>query len=135
MVDFMKTYEDQTYALLRIVSGFLFIFHGCPKLMTVMSGEGATYVHYIAGPIEVIGGLMIMCGVFTSCAAFIASGLMAVAYWMVHYGKMGGGWPFDNKGELAVMFCFVYLYIAAKGSGIWRLETLLRRYRERLFGN
>ena len=62
MLDFMKTYEDQTYALLRIVSGFLFIFHGWPKVETVMSGEGATYVHYIAGPIEVIGGLMIMLG-------------------------------------------------------------------------
>ena len=122
MLGFMKNYEDQAYALMRIVSGFLFIFHGLPKIDKVLAGEGAMYVHYIAGPIEVIGGVMIMIGLCTSYAAFLSSGLMAVAYWMAHYGSKGG-LPIDNGGELAVMFCFVYLYLASKGSGIWSIDS------------
>ena len=118
---FMKQYEPQTYALLRIVSGFLFIFHGIPKLQKVMAEE-ASWMLYIAGPIEVIGGAMIMIGLYTSAAAFLSSGLMAGAYWLIHYSKMGGGWPINNDGDAAVLFCFLFLYIAAKGSGIWSVD-------------
>ena len=121
-MDFMKQYEAQTYALLRIVSGFLFIFHGIPKMQAIMAGE-AGWMYYLAGPIEVIGGVMIMIGLCTSIAAFLSSGLMAGAYWIIHYSKMGGGLPIDNKGELAVMFCFAFLCIAAKGSGIWSVDS------------
>ncbi|MEC7860157.1 MAG: DoxX family protein [Pseudomonadota bacterium] len=121
-MDFMKQYEAQTYALLRIVSGFLFIFHGIPKMQAIMAGE-AGWMYYLAGPIEVIGGVMIMIGLCTSIAAFLSSGLMAGAYWLIHYSKMGGGLPIDNKGELAVMFCFAFLCIAAKGSGIWSVDS------------
>jgi len=121
-MDFMKQYEAQTYALLRIVSGFLFIFHGIPKMQAIMAGE-AGWMYYLAGPIEVIGGVMIMIGLYTSIAAFLSSGLMAGAYWIIHYSKMGGGLPIDNKGELAVMFCFAFLCIAAKGSGIWSVDS------------
>mgnify|MGYP000191491103 FL=1 len=118
---FMKQYETQTYALLRIVSGFLFIFHGIPKLQKVMAEE-ASWMLYMAGPIEVIGGAMIMIGLYTSAAAFLSSGLMAGAYWLIHYSKMGGGWPINNDGDAAVLFCFLFLYIAAKGSGIWSVD-------------
>ncbi len=118
---FMKQYETQTYALLRIVSGFLFIFHGIPKLQKVMAEE-ASWMLYIAGPIEVIGGAIIMIGLYTSAAAFLSSGLMAGAYWLIHYSKMGGGWPINNDGDAAVLFCFLFLYIAAKGSGIWSVD-------------
>ena len=118
---FMKQYEPQIYALLRIVSGFLFIFHGIPKLQKVMAEE-ASWMLYIAGPIEVIGGAMIMIGLYTSAAAFLSSGLMAGAYWLIHYSKMGGGWPINNDGDAAVLFCFLFLYIAAKGSGIWSVD-------------
>ena len=118
---FMKQYEPQTYALLRIVSGFLFIFHGIPKLQKVMAEE-ASWMLYIAGPIEVIGGAMIMIGLYTSAAAFLSSGLMAGAYWLIHYSKMGGGWPINSDGDAAVLFCFLFLYIAAKGSGIWSVD-------------
>ncbi|MEC9415675.1 MAG: DoxX family protein [Pseudomonadota bacterium] len=121
-MDFMKQYEAQTYALLRIVSGFLFIFHGIPKMQAIMAGE-AGWMYYLAGPIEVIGGVMIMIGLCTSIAAFLSSGLMAGAYWIIHYSKMGGGLPINNKGELAVMFCFAFLCIAAKGSGIWSVDS------------
>ena len=120
-MSFMKQYEPQTYALLRIVSGFLFIFHGIPKLQKVMAEE-ASWMLYIAGPIEVIGGAMIMIGLYTSAAAFLSSGLMAGAYWLIHYSKMGGGWPINNDGDAAVLFCFLFLYIAAKGSGIWSVD-------------
>ena len=118
---FIKQYETQTYALLRIVSGFLFIFHGIPKLQKIMAEE-AGWMLYIAGPIEVIGGAMIMIGLCTSAAAFLSSGLMAGAYWLIHYSKMGGGWPINNDGDAAVLFCFLFLYIAAKGSGIWSVD-------------
>ena len=118
---FMKQYKPQTYALLRIVSGFLFIFHGIPKLQKVMAEE-ASWMLYIAGPIEVIGGAMIMIGLYTSAAAFLSSGLMAGAYWLIHYSKMGGGWPINNDGDAAVLFCFLFLCIAAKGSGIWSVD-------------
>ena len=95
---FMKQYETQTYALLRIVSGFLFIFHGIPKMQAIMAGE-ASWMYYLAGPIEVIGGVLIMIGLCTSAAAFLSSGLMAGAYWLIHFSKMGGGLPINNKGD------------------------------------
>ena len=96
-MDFMKKYKDETYALLRIVSGFLFIFHGIPKMEAIMAGE-AGWMYYLAGPIEVVGGVMILVGFYTSAAAFLSSGLMAGAYWLIHFAKMGGGWPINNKG-------------------------------------
>ena len=77
----------------------------------------------LAGVIEFFGGLLIALGLLTSIAAFIASGQMAFAYWMQH--APNGFWPIQNKGELAVLFCFLFLYIAANGAGIWGLE---RRY-------
>ncbi len=121
-MDFMKQYEAQTYALLRIVSGFLFIFHGIPKMQAIMAGDGG-WMYNLAGPIEVIGGTMIMIGLCTSLAAFLSSGLMAGAYWLIHYSKMGGGLPINNKGDAAVLFCFIFLCIAAKGSGMWSVDS------------
>ncbi|MAD91964.1 MAG: LuxR family transcriptional regulator [Gammaproteobacteria bacterium] len=118
---FLKNYEPQTYASLRIVSGFLFIFHGVPKIQAIIEGD-AGWMYYLAGPIELIGGAMIMIGLYTSVAAFLSSGLMAGAYWLIHFSKMGGGWPINNKGDAAVLFCFVFLYIAAKGGGKWSLD-------------
>jgi len=118
MVSFMKNYEGQTYALMRIVSGFLFIWHGSQKLLGFPSESMATgYVKWVAGGIELVGGTLIMIGLFTSPAAFLASGLMAAAYWMAH--GMNDFWPVLNRGELAIMWCFVFLYISSKGDGIW----------------
>ena len=118
MVSFMKNYEGQTYALMRIVSGFLFIWHGSQKLLGFPSESMATgYVKWVAGGIELVGGTLIMIGLFTSPAAFLASGLMAAAYWMAH--GTNDFWPVLNRGELAIMWCFVFLYISSKGDGIW----------------
>jgi len=118
MVSFMKQYEAQTYALLRIVAGFLFLWHGSQKLLSFPTESmAAGYVKYAAGGIELVGGTLIMIGLFTSPAAFLASGLMAVAYWMAH--GTNEILPILNRGELAVLYCFVFLYLSSKGDGIW----------------
>ena len=123
MLSFMKAYEDQTYALLRIVSGFLFLFHGTQKLLGFppASYEAPWHITYIAGGIELVGGALIMIGLFTAPLAFLSSGLMAAAYWMAHFSTEN--WlPIMNRGDAAVLYCFVFLYIAAKGSGIWSVD-------------
>lgn len=118
MVSFMKAYENQTYALMRIVSGFLFLFHGSQKLLAFPSESMAMgYVKYVAGGIELVGGALIMIGLFTAPAAFLASGLMAAAYWMAH--GTNDLLPIMNRGELAALYCFVFLYISTKGDGMW----------------
>ena len=113
------------YALLRFTAGLLFFLHGLPKLfggfgrtapVALMSQMG------LAGIIEVIGGAMISLGLFTSPVAFLASGQMAVAYFQAHAPR--SLWPIVNGGELAALFCFVFLYIAAVGPGKWSLDSI-----------
>ena len=123
-MQFMKTYENHTYALMRIIAGFLFLWHGTSKYFSyprVSPAEG--FVLVVGGGIELIGGLLIMIGLFTSPAAFIASGHMAAAYWIAH--GTNHFFPILNQGELAALFCFVFLYIASKGNGIWSLADRL----------
>jgi putative oxidoreductase len=120
---FMKSYEPQTYALLRIVAGLLFLFHGLQKLFSfplpVPAGAPA-FVLYVAGPIELIGGTLVMIGLFTRRAAFVCSGLMAVAYWLGHGTR--ALFPIVNQGELSILYCSAFLYIAARGAGMWSLD-------------
>jgi putative oxidoreductase len=123
MAAFMEPFVPQTYALLRIVSGLLFLWHGTQKLFGFPGGgpEGApAFIIYIAGPIELVGGVLVMLGLFTRWAAFLCSGLMASAYWMAH--GTNALFPILNKGELAALYCFVFLFIAANGPGIWSLD-------------
>jgi len=123
MAGFMRPFESQTYAALRIVTGFLFLWHGAQKLLGFPpSDHGAAppFITYVAGPIELIGGILVMIGLFTRWAAFLCSGLMAAAYWMAH-GR-NAVLPIQNMGELAVIYCFVFLFISARGSGIWALD-------------
>ena len=128
MQHILSNYSNQTYALVRIVSGFLFAFHGAQKVLGMFggvggdSGQAAPLVSLIglAGIIELVGGLLIAVGFLTSWAAFISSGQMAVAYFMAH--QPHGLWPIQNKGELAAIYAFLFLFIAAKGAGIWSLE-------------
>jgi putative oxidoreductase len=123
MAAFMSSYHSQTYALLRIVSGFLFAIHGGQKVLSfpIEASPGMPwFITYIAGPIELVGGLLILVGLFTSWAAFISSGLMAAAYWMAHGTK--ALFPQENQGELAALYCFVFLMISATGSGIWSVD-------------
>jgi putative oxidoreductase len=123
---FMKRFAPQTYALMRMVAGLLFLWHGTQKLFgfpVPPQGEPAAFILYIAGPIELIGGLLVMIGLFTRWAAFLCSGLMAAAYWMAHAPQ--GLFPLVNRGELAALYCFVFLYISAQGSGIWSVDAAL----------
>ena len=114
--------EEQSYALLRIVTGFLFIWHGTQKLLNfpVEFPYPLNPLMYSAGAIEMVGGVLVMIGLFTRPAAFICSGTMAAAYWMAH--GMNNVFPILNKGELAALFCFAFLYISVRGAGIWSLD-------------
>jgi len=125
MKPFMSIYNSQCYALMRIVVGFLFLWHGAQKLFGIPSaipGEVPAFITYVAGPIELIGGTLIMIGLLTRWAAFITSGQMAVAYWMVHGTK--ALLPIQNNGELAVLYCFVFLFISTQGGGIWSIDAI-----------
>lgn len=110
------------YALLRIVAGLLFACHGAQKLFGVLGGNRVPILSEfgLAGVIELVGGLMIAAGMLTSLVAFICSGEMAVAYFKAHAPR--GLFPVQNGGELAVLFCFLFLYIAARGTGKWGLS-------------
>jgi putative oxidoreductase len=124
----MQKYPEQTYALMRIVTGFLFLWHGVQKLFNYPAAmpEGVpAHIIYVAGSIEFFGGLLVMLGLFTNWVAFLCSGLMACAYWMAHGTK--AFLPSVNGGELAALYCFVFLYLAAKGSGIWSIDALRKR--------
>jgi putative oxidoreductase len=126
MAAFMKPYEAQTFALLRIVAGLMFLCHGTQKLFGWPIGlpagmEIPAFVTYVASPIELGTGLLIAIGLFTRWAAFLASGQMAFAYWMAHGTK--ALFPIANQGELAVLYCFAFLFIAAHGAGIWSADA------------
>ncbi|MDF0645793.1 MAG: DoxX family protein [Nitrospira sp.] len=119
-----QAYAQQTYALMRIVAGFLFLWHGTQKLFSFPMPpppQIPSFVIAIAGPIELIGGTLIMIGLFTRWAAFLCSGLMAFAYWMAH--GLQTPLPIQNMGELAALYCFVFLSISAQGSGIWSMDA------------
>ena len=125
---FMKPFQAQTYALFRIVVGLLFFLHGTQKIFGFPPSEmggGPAFIVYGAGGIELVAGFMIMIGLFTPWAAFLSSGLMAVAYWMAH--GLNGLTPLQNGGELAVVYCFAFLFIAARGAGIWSVDALISR--------
>ena len=123
MAKFMQPFEAQTYAAMRIMVGFLFLWHGSQKLFSfpvdAMAGVPA-FITYGAGGIELVGGVLVMIGLFTRWAAFICSGTMAVAYWMAH--GLNALFPIQNGGELAALYCFIFLFIAAKGGGIWSVD-------------
>lgn len=122
---FLENFQEQAYALLRIVSGLLFLCHGTQKLfnfpiefpygpLNPMTGA--------AGAIELVGGALLILGLFTRPVAFICSGMSAVAYWMAHGTQ--SFFPIANGGEIVVLYCFIFLFIATRGSGIWSLDKL-----------
>src|SRR5512136_3097892 len=125
-MDWLKKYADYAYALLRIMTGFMFTFHGVQKILGVLSEfqppVGSQL--WFGGIIELLGGLAIMLGFKTRAAAFLCSGTMAVAYFQFHWKFQIGPnfFPAINKGELAALYCFVFLYIACRGGAKWSLE-------------
>lgn len=124
MASFMTKYESHTYALLRITVGFLFFWHGMQKLFNFPPAgwEIPAMVKYVAGSIELVGGALIAVGLLTRWTAFLCSGLMAAAYWTAH--GTNHVLPIVNDGELAVLYCFVFLAIASHGPGIWSLDAM-----------
>lgn len=124
---FLGRYATYIYAVLRIVTGFLFMWHGTQKLFGFPPSQGGGELSAfmaVGGGIEFLGGVLIMIGLFTSVVAFISSGTMAVAYWGFH--GTAAVLPIVNRGELAVLYCFVLLYIAARGSGVWSVESIFK---------
>lgn len=120
---FLAKYADYAYALLRIVTGFMFLFHGAQKILGVFAASQPPVLSqlWIGGIIELAGGLLVMLGLYTRWAAFICSGTMAVAYIQFHWKLQLGPqfFPIVNKGELALLYSCVFLYIACRGGVKW----------------
>jgi putative oxidoreductase len=122
-VKFLSRHQDLLYAALRIAAGFLFLQHGLQKCFGLLGGQVATAPLMVAaGWIELVAGALIAIGLLTPYAAFLASGQMAVAYFYAH--APNGFWPVVNRGELAALYCFVFLFIAARGSGMLSIDRL-----------
>lgn len=126
---FYTTWTPRLLSILRIITGFLFIAHGSQKLFNYpASPNGAAAVASlmgVAGILEFFGGLLLLFGLFTRPVAFLLSGMMAVAYFMAHAPQ--GFLPLVNRGETAVLYCFIFLFLAVAGGGVWSLDNLLRR--------
>lgn len=121
MERFLAKYSDYLYAILRIIAGLLFTCHGAQKVFGALGGHAAPLLSRTgaAGVIELVAGILIAVGLFTSYAAFLSSGEMAFAYFIQHAPQ--GFWPIQNRGELAILFCFIFLYVASRGTVRWGL--------------
>lgn len=125
-----SAWAPRLLSILRIMTGLLFLQHGTAKLLKIpvvpmFANLSLTSPPGIAGIFELVGGLLMIVGLFTRSTAFVLSGLMAVAYFMAHAPK--GFYPILNFGELAVLYCFVFLYIAAAGPGPWSIDAARRK--------
>jgi putative oxidoreductase len=121
---FLKPHADKLYAVMRIFVGLLFMSHGLQKIFGLFGGapaEAPPFVVYGAGSIELVTGGLVAIGLFAAPAAFVASGTMAAAYFMAHASN--GFFPIVNKGELAVLYCWIFFVIAAQGAGIWSVDA------------
>jgi putative oxidoreductase len=129
-MDRLKHHQPAMLSLLRIVTGLLFLEHGTQKFLSFPAGEmaGGGWAlsnpgHY-AGIIELTCGALVALGLFTRPAAFLASGTMAVAYWMAHAPQ--GPFPVNNMGDAAILYCFVFLYFVFAGPGPWSIDARMR---------
>ena len=120
MGSFLGAHTHRIYALMRIVAGYMFASHGMMKWFGD-PGPASPLMFYAAATIELVGGTLICVGLFTRAAAFLSSGTMAVAYFLAHQPQ--GLLPIQNGGELAALYAFVFLFIAARGSGPWSIEA------------
>jgi len=128
----LTAWTPRVLSVLRIVSGLLLLQHGAQKILGFPPGSqgGGVDLSTLAGwsgPIELVGGVLMVVGLFTRPTAFILSGFMAVAYWMVHAPQ--GPYPIGNGGELAALYCFTFLYLFFAGPGPWSLDAVVRRKR------
>ena len=132
-MDFLRPYTAQLLSILRIMSGLLLLQHGTTKFINFplgpMNNASPLSMSGVAGLIELVFGVLLVIGLFTRFSAFIASGMTAVAYFYAHAGR--GFFPILNGGELAVLYSFVFLYLAAAGGGPWAVDAVTRRERLR----
>lgn len=125
-----SAWAPRLLSILRIMTGLLFLQHGTAKLLKIpvipmFANLSLTSLPGIAGILELVGGVLIILGLFTRSVAFVLSGLMAVAYFMAHAPR--GFYPILNAGELAILYCFVFLYLAAAGPGPWSIDAARRK--------
>jgi putative oxidoreductase len=130
MEKYLGRFSPQIYAIVRIVAGFMFMLHGMQKWFGVPATPGKPAgplppLLMVGGVIELVCGFLILIGLLAGWAAFLASGEMAVAYFIQHFPHHP--LPIINQGEPAVLFCFLFLYIASVGSGIWSVDSLIRK--------
>jgi putative oxidoreductase len=126
----LSAWSPRMLSVLRIVTGLLFMEHGTIKILGFPPDAQPGPQHpmtfmWFAGLIELVGGALVAAGLFTRCAAFIASGEMAYAYWMVHAKQ--GMYPATNGGDGAILYCFIFLYLVFAGAGPWSLDAAMRR--------
>jgi putative oxidoreductase len=130
-MDFLRPYAPQLLSVLRFMSGLLFLQHGTTKFLNFpvgpMNNASAMTMSGVAGLIELVFGVLLVLGLFTRFSAFIASGLTSVAYFYAHAGR--SFFPILNGGELAVLYSFAFLYLAAAGGGPWSLDNIIKRER------
>lgn len=123
----LETYADHAYAMLRIAAGFMFAFHGAQLVFGLFSDGHVPLASQmgLGGLIELVAGVLVMLGIQTRFAAFLASGTMAVAYFQFHWRFQGGAkiLPGMNQGELSALYCFLFLFIACRGGVKWALDA------------
>ena len=129
MENFLAAWQPRVLSILRIVTAFLFMQHGAQKSLGFPAEQrypfDITSLSGVAGVLELFGGALLLIGLFTRPVAFLLSGLMAFAYFLVHAPQ--GFWPLNNGGELAALFSFVFLYIWTAGGGAWSIDNLIKR--------
>lgn len=131
MFDGLSKHSDKMLAVLRIVSGLIFLEHGTQKFLSFPAGDyagsGLAFANAgaYAGIIELVTGILIALGLFTRPAAFLASGTMAVAYWMAHAPQ--NPFPVNNGGDAAILYCFVFLLFVFTGPGAWSLDGAMSK--------
>ena len=130
---FFNTWQPRVLALLRIVTAYLFLQHGTAKLLGIpavemfKAGVPLMSMAGVAGLLEIVGGTLMLIGLFTRPTAFILSGQMAFAYFIAHASRGNALVPMLNGGELAVLYCFVFLYFAVAGAGAWSIDAMRNR--------
>ena len=129
VIGLLGSHKPKAYVALRVIGGLMFAQHGAQKLFGVLGGSQRDLLTQmgIAGVIEFFGGLLVAVGFYASPIAFVASGEMAWAYFQQHAPR--GFWPVQNGGEVTVLYSWLFLYIAATGSGIWSVDAMIRRHK------
>ena len=126
MEKLINAWSPRLLSIMRIVTGFLFMQHGGQKMFGFPAPQRSEFDLFslvgVAGTLELFGGFLIVIGLFTRATSFLLSGLMAFAYFLAHAPQ--GFWPILNKGELAALYCFVFLYLSAAGAGEWSIDHI-----------